>query len=74
MFQLVPLEEKDQNFAGATYRKLKFDGCLAPVAPVLTWPLHLCISWSGDGKEQNADTRRCGCVSRRDFVTKEEMG
>ena len=39
MFQRVPLEVGDQNFAGATYRKLKFYGCLAPVAPVLTRPL-----------------------------------
>ena len=39
MFQRVPLEVGDQNFAGAIYRKLKFERCLAPVAPVLTRPL-----------------------------------
>ena len=43
ILERVPLEVRDQNFAGATYRKLKFCGCLAPVAPVLTQPLTLMI-------------------------------
>ena len=39
MSERVPLVIRDQNFAGAIYGNLKFYGCLAPVAPVLTRPL-----------------------------------
>ena len=39
MLERVPLEVRDQNFMGATYRKLKSYGCLAPIAPVLAWSL-----------------------------------
>ena len=66
----VPIDVRDQNFAGATSKKLKFYGYLAPVTPVLAWSLRSTgppqvILILAAGKNRNSTIRKAAIFGGR---------